>query len=133
MACPNYKKLCKRLIISTAVTFADDTLTINIPDGYYANGEKYCVVVAQNIPAETTIASPVVITIGNGTTTYPLNNPDCSQVTACSINRRTRYSTRVKTTPTGGVFTLCEKLPCSQCANNLAALPAPAVTPPAEG
>ena len=43
MACPSYKKLCKRLIISTAVTFADGTLTINIPDGYYANGEKYCI------------------------------------------------------------------------------------------
>ena len=128
MACSNCKKLCNRLVISTAVTFANDVLTINIPDGSYVNGEKYCIVVAQNIPTTTTIASPVVITIGDGTTTYPLNNPDCSQVTACSINRRTRYATRVKTTPTSGSFTLCEKLPCSQCANNLSSLPAPAAT-----
>ena len=35
-------KLCKRLIISQAVTFADGTLTINIPEGNYTNGCSYC-------------------------------------------------------------------------------------------
>lgn len=126
MACPTYKRLCNRLIVSTAVTFENNTLVINVPAGSYADGEKYCIVVAQNIPAETTITSPVAISIGGDTTTlYPLNNPDCSQVTACAINRRTRYSTRVRTTPTSGVFTLTGKIPCSQCANNLLALPVP--------
>lgn len=131
MACPTSKRLCKRLIISTAVTFTGGNLVITIPDGNYADCEKYCIVVAQNIPTTTTITSPVVINIGTSTTNYPLVNPDCSQVTACSINRRTRYSTRVRTTPTGGSFVLCEKLPCSQCANNLASLPAPTTVTPA--
>ena len=126
MACPNYKRLCDKLIISNSVTFTDDSLTINIPDGSYLNKEKYCIVVAQNIPEETTINAPVVITIGDETTTYPLVNCDCTNVTACSINRRTRYSVVVKTDIASGVFALKEKLPCSRCGNNLASLPSPA-------
>ena len=62
MACNNICTLCRRLIISEAVTFADGTLTINIPAGSYDNGERYCIVVAQTIPAATTITAPVVIT-----------------------------------------------------------------------
>ena len=68
MACKTSCKLCPHLVISQAVTFADDTLTINIPAGAYQNGEKYCIVVAQSIPDTTTINAPVVITIGAGTT-----------------------------------------------------------------
>lgn len=123
MSCPNMKRLCNNLIISTAVTFADGTLTINIPAATYGNGCKYCIVVAQTIPAATTINAPVVITIGDGTTAYPLVNCDCSAITACSINTRTRYSTIVRTDVAGGVFKLLGKLPCSRCAENLASLP----------
>lgn len=131
MSCTATKRLCNRLVISTAVTFADGTLTINIPEGNYANGEKYCIVVAQNIPTETTIAAPVVITIGDdATTTYPLMNCDCTSVYACSINRRTRYSVCVHTDIASGVFKLLGKLPCSRCAN-AASLPIPAETAPA--
>lgn len=126
MSCPNYKRLCKRLVISTAVTFENNTLVINLPEGNYANNEKYCIVVAQNIPDTTTITAPVEISIGSGTTTYPLVNCDCSNVYACSINRRTRYSVCVSTNISSGVFKLLGRLPCSQCANNLASLPAPA-------
>jgi hypothetical protein len=43
MACP--KKLCKRLVISEAVTFTAPNLIINIPAGSYANGQRYCLVV----------------------------------------------------------------------------------------
>lgn len=129
MSCPNYKRLCNRLVISQAVTFTDGALTINLPAGSYLNGEKYCIVVAQNIPAETTITAPVVITIGDDTTTtYPLTNCDCSTVYACSINRRTRYSVCVRTDITSGVFKLLGKLPCSQCGNNLISLPATTAT-----
>ena len=121
------KRLCDRLIISSAVTFADGTLTINLPAGNYGNREKYCIVVAQTIPEETTITAPVVITIGDdATTTYPLVNCDCSTVYACSINTRTRYTVYVFTDITSGVFRLMGKLPCSRCASNLASLPAPA-------
>lgn len=129
MSCPNYKRLCKRLVISTAVTFENNTLVINLPEGNYANNEKYCIVVAQNIPDTTTITAPVEISIGSGTTTYPLVNCDCSNVYACSINRRTRYSVCVSINISSGVFKLLGRLPCSQCANNLASLPAPAAAP----
>lgn len=132
MSCPKYKRICDRLVISNSVTFANNSLIINIPSGTYSNKEKYCIVVAQNIPATTTINAPVVITIGEDTTnTYPLVNCDCTNVTACSINRRTRYSVVVKTDIASGVFALQEKLPCSRCGDNLASLPIPATTTPA--
>lgn len=123
MSCQNVKRLCNNLIISSAVTFANGTLTINIPEGTYGNGCKYCIVVAQTIPEATTINAPVVITIGGGTTAYPLLTCDCQNVTACSINTRTRYSTIVRTDTTSGVFKLLGRLPCSRCVENLASLP----------
>lgn len=123
MSCPNYKRLCNRLVISEAVTFDGTNLVINLPQGTYSNCEKYCIVVAQNIPETTTITAPVVITIGDGTTTYPLLNCDCTAATACSINRRTRYSVRVRTDITTGSFVLLGKLPCSRCGDNAASLP----------
>jgi hypothetical protein len=85
--------------------------------------------VAQNLPDETTITVPVAITIGDDTTTtYPLLNANCTTVYACAINRRTRYSVCVFTDIASGVFKLIGKIPCSQCGNNLASLPAPAAT-----
>lgn len=124
MSCPNYKRLCERLVISNSVSFADDTLIVNLPSGTYNDGEKYCIVVAQNLPDETTIIAPVVITIGDDTTTtYPLVNCNCTAVQACSINRRTRYSVKVNTGVQDGVFSLIGKLPCSHCSNRAASLP----------
>lgn len=124
MACANTCKLCDNLIISTGVSFTGGNLVIDIPAGNYTNCGKYCIVVAQTIPAATTITAPVVITIGGvTTTTYPLLDRCCSQVTACQIQTRTRYSTRVSTTPTGGSFKL---LGCIKSnANNLVSIPAP--------
>lgn len=112
MACNNVCTLCKRLIISEAVTFADGTLTINIPAGSYNNGEKYCLVVAQTIPAATTITAPVVVTIGDGTEEYPLVGTCCQQITACSIRTRTKYSSRVVTDGTTGSFRLLQGISC---------------------
>lgn len=130
MSCSNVCKLCDRLIISESVTFADGTLTINIPAGSYADGCKYCIVVAQTIPAATTITAPVVITIGAGTETYPLVNRCCAQVTACAIRTRTKYSTVVSTDATGGTFKLLGK-PCCSPNNALPAIDGTA--PAAEG
>lgn len=113
MACKNVCKLCEKLIISQAVTFTSDTLIINIPAGSYGNDEKYCLVVAQAIPNATTINAPVVITIGTGTQSYPLLRCDCAQATACNIRTRTKYSTRVVTTATGGSFRLLGKTCCA--------------------
>lgn len=120
--CSNTCKLCKRLIISQAVTFATDTLTVNIPDGSYRNCEKYCLVIAQAIPDTTTITAPVVITIGSGTTTFPLVDCTGSPVAAGALRTRTRYATKVNTTSTGGSFRLLGRV-CS-VNNDLAAITA---------
>lgn len=122
-------RLCNRLIISQAVTFAAGTLTINLPEGSYANGCQYCIVVAQAIPAATTITAPVVITIGDGTEEYPLTGANCAQLVACSIRTRTRYPVRVVTSTTGGSFRLLGRACCAPY-NPLPALDG---TAPAEG
>lgn len=113
MACKPTCTLCRRLVISQAVTFADGTLTINIPAGSYQNGCKYCLVVAQAIPDTATITAPVVITIGDGTEEYPLTGRNCAQVTACAIRTRTRYAAIVSTDATGGVFRLIGRACCA--------------------
>ena len=113
MACSNVCKICPHLVISQAVTFADGTLTINLPAGSYNNGEKYCIVVAQAIPAATTITAPVVVTIGDGTVAYPLTGCNCAQLVACQIRTRTRYAARVVTTATGGTFRLLGRASCA--------------------
>ena len=133
MNCKNVCRLCDKLIISEAVTFTAGTgLIINIPEGSYADGQKYCIVVAQAIPADTTITAPVFITIGAGTETYPLNLCDCTQATACSIRTRTKYSTRVETSATTGVFRLLGKVACAPN-NNLTAIDGTAPTTGAQG
>ena len=111
--CKNNCKLCDKLVISQAVTFTGGVLIINLPAGSYNDNCKYCIVVAQSIPAATTINAPVVITIGTGTVQYPLNRCDCAQATACNIRTRTRYAVRVETTPTGGVFKLLGRTCCA--------------------
>ena len=135
--CNNYIcHLCPRLILSQAVTFADGTLTINLPSGSYNNGGKYCIVVTQAIPADTTIIAPVVITIGDGTEEYPLTNRNGAQVTANLIRTRTKYATCVSTTSAGGAFRMMG-LPrgCCPVTNNLSAIDgtAPTTTAPAAG
>lgn len=122
MACTNTCRICDRLVISTAVAFTAGTgLVITIPAGSYNDCEKYCIVVAQAIPDTTTINAPVFIQIGDGEVLYPLNKCDCSQLTACGIRTRTKYATRVSTTPTGGAFKLLGKTSCAP-SNNLTAI-----------
>lgn len=113
MACKYVCRLCDRLVISEGVTFNGTSLVINIPAGSYADGCKYCIVVAQAIPAAATITAPVVITIGDGTVQYPLTGCDCAQLTACAIRTRTRYAVRVATTATGGTFKLLGRACCA--------------------
>lgn len=114
MSCKTICKLCDRLVISQSVTFTAGTgLIINLPAGSYSDNCKYCIVVAQSIPAATTITAPVYATIGTGTQLYPIDKPDCSQLTAAGLRTRTRYSTRVSTTPTGGAFKLLGRCCCT--------------------
>ena len=124
--------LCPNLIISTSVTVVTvngvDTLLVNIPAGTYRNGCKYCIVVAQTIPATATINMPVAVSIGGDTTTvYPVTNRCCAQVTACAIRTRTRYPVCVSTSATGGTFKVLSGLCCSPN-NALASLPIPTIT-----
>lgn len=130
MSCQNICKLCPKLVISNSVTFANGNLVINLPAGVYQNGEKYCIVVAQAIPPETTISSGVVITIGEGTQQYPLTRTDCSQVTACGIRTRTKYSVCVNTNATGGVLKMLGKPHCYP-RNNLTSINGTAPATPA--
>lgn len=129
MSCPTTKCLCDNLVISQSVTFADGTLTINLPAGSYRNGCKYCIIIGQAIPTTTTIAANVVITIGTDTTAYPLVNYDCTNVNACQINTRTRYSTKVHTDIQSGVFKLLGPAKCCQCRRGATSLPIPTATP----
>lgn len=130
MACKNVCKLCNKLIISTAVAFTGGNLVITIPEGAYNECEKYCIVVAQTIPTTTTITAPVYIQIGTGAVLYPLQKCDCAQATACSIRTRTKYSTCVVTTPTGGSFRLLGNLCCAPN-NNLRSINGTAPSAPA--
>lgn len=131
MTCKPSCKLCDRLIISQSVTVVTvdgtDTLVIDLPTQAYNDCCKYCIVIAQTIPTTATIAMPVAFSIGGDTTTvYPFVRCDCSQITACGIRTRTRYSTVVSTTATGGVFKSLGGTACCPN-NNLRSLPAPTV------
>lgn len=121
MACKNVCRLCNRLAISTAVEFTGGNLVVTIPQNTYENGEKVCIVIAQAIPAETTITAPVVIQIGDGTVQYPLTTRCCAQVTACGVRTRTKYSTNVVTSATGATFRMLGSPACSPN-NNLQAI-----------
>lgn len=136
MSCNYNCKICPRLIISTAVTVVTigdtDTLVVDLPATTvvgatpYINGCKYCVVIAQAVPTTATINMPVAFSIGGDTTVvYPFLNCDCTQVTACAIQTRTKYPVLISTTATGGVFKTLRKLNCYP-ASVLATLPAPA-------
>ena len=132
MTCNNICKLCKKLIISTAVNYDAGTneLIIGLPAGTYYNNEKYCIVVAQPIPTTTSISATVVVTIGTDPTRYPLVRRNCQQATACNISTRTKYSVCVATNTISGVFKLLGDIGCCG-ADVLPSLPVPATTTPA--
>lgn len=115
MTCKNTCKVCNKLVISTAVDFdaGNNELLINLPEGAYGDGCKYCIVIGQTIPPETTISALVYVTIGDGTERYPLVKRNCTQVTACGLRTRTKYSTCVETNSVGGMFKLLGKTACA--------------------
>lgn len=127
--CKNICRLCDKLIISQSVTVitvdGTDTLVIDLPQRAYNNNCKYCIIVAQAIPAAATIQMPVAFSIGGVTTTvYPFVQCGCQQITACGVRTRTKYSTCVSTTATGGVFRLLGRV-CCYPSNDLLSLPVP--------
>lgn len=97
-------RLCDKFILSQEITFDGTSLVVNLPEGGYGNGCKYCIVLAQAIPEETTINAPVVFTIGDGTIQYSFLNKDCTPIYATQVRTRRLYSVRVNTAITTGVF-----------------------------
>ena len=104
--CGYIKRLCPQLVFSEAVTFTAPNLIIDLPAGAYNNCQRYCVVITDAIPAETTREAPVFFTIGGGAVLYPFVDCNGNQLTERSIDTRTRYSVVVNTTATGGAFKL---------------------------
>ena len=125
--CKNICRLCDKLIISQSVLYDSGVLTINIPAGDYSNCGKYCIVVSQAIPADAIVGAPVVITIGDGTVNYPLLLCNGVQMTAGTLRTRTKYSTVVQTSTTGGSFRILGKI-CFQQNNNLQSIDGTAPT-----
>lgn len=97
-------RLCDKFILSQEITFDGTNLVVNLPANAYGNGCKYCIVLAQSIPAETVINAPVMFTIGDSTTMYPFLNQDCTPIYASQVRTRRIYSTRVNTAVETGVF-----------------------------
>lgn len=128
--CNNSCNECPRKIFSSGVSIltvnGTDTLVIDVPQQFFRDCQRGCLVIIQNIPLTATIATPVAISVGGVTTTiYPLVSCDCSQVTACALRTRKRYPFVVSTNVNGGVFKILRNLSCSPN-NNLATIPATA-------
>lgn len=97
--CNNYQ-LNNNIVISEAVAFAGDVLTITLPTtSAYVNGTRKCIVIAQNIPDETTINATVEISIAG--VTYPLVNRCGAAVLARQLATRTLYPVCINTNGTG--------------------------------
>ena len=104
MACKCDCKLCDRLVVSQSVTFTGGVLVINLPNMDYEDGEKYCVIIGQDIPTNVTVSTQVVFTIGTGVTQFPAIGKCCKRILASALRSRHRYATRVITSTTGGSF-----------------------------
>lgn len=124
MSCNKNCKICSRLIVSTAVAYdaTENTLNITLPETgvSYINGCRVCIVVAQAIPETTTINALVNIVIGGSS--FPLVKCNCLQATACEIQTRTKYQTKVVTDTVSGSFRLLTPLTCTR-PSSLSALP----------
>ena len=100
-------RLCPKFIISNSIVFnaTVNQLIVDLPAGNYGNCTKYCIVLAQSFPTDTTINAQVVFTIdGDATVGYPFLNKDCTPVLASQVRTRRLYPTRVNTAINSGVF-----------------------------
>lgn len=112
MSCNNTCQECSRKVYVSDVTFAAGTLTLNFPDTVsYVNHCKYCFVITTTLPDTATINAPVVVTVGDGTTTFPLLTRCGAPVVAQQLRARRRYPFRVSTTATAGSIIILTCLP----------------------
>ena|GEM_PF-6749116 len=115
---------CKRCEIrTTAVTVADSTLTLTIPNQVFDDREKICLIVCQNIPA-TAEDFPVVI-LDNGVS-YPMLVECGEQVRADQLDCKGRacYPLRVCSTPNTFIFDGKKPLKCTKFVYPQVGLPA---------
>lgn len=99
-----------RSVTAAEITFADDTLTINVPQRSFNSGWPYFLRIEDPIPAETTIGAVVVITIGEGTVEYPLVDCMGAPVTAERLRNGYIYPIKLIGTPTDGAFRIIAPL-----------------------
>lgn len=100
-------RLCPKFIISNSIVFnaTVNQLIVDLPAGNYGNCTKYCIVLAQSFPTDTTINAQVVFTIdGDATVGYPFLNKDCTPVLASQVRTRRLYPVRVNTGISTGAF-----------------------------
>lgn len=112
----NYRvlRIDPRSVTPEEITFADDTLTINLPARSYNSGIPYFLRLLDPIPAETTIGAEVVITIGDGTVEYPLLDCAGVQVTAERLRSGYSYPVTVVSSGANGAFRLLAPLTYSR-------------------
>lgn len=107
MECVKNCRLCDKFILSQSIVYnaTVNQLIVDLPAGSYQNCSKYCIVLAQSIPTETTINAQVVFTIGGDATVgYPFLNQNCTPIYASQVRTRRLYPTRVNTAVNSGVF-----------------------------
>lgn len=97
-------KLCNRFVITTYTTFDSGNVVVGLPAGAYNNGEKYCIVFNQPLPATATVNAPIVFTIGSSSTQYEFLDKCGRPMTASMFETHAKYATHVLTTPTSGAF-----------------------------
>lgn len=122
--CYNSCDECSRKIYSSGVSIITvdgvNTLVIDVPQQTFANKQKGCLIITQNIPEAATLYMPVAISIGGVTTTvYNVVTCNCNQVTAPMLRTRRRYPFLVSANATTGVFKILKNLSCA--ANNAVA------------
>lgn len=108
-----FNRLCNRFTTTDGITFVGGTLVVNLPEGSYNNGERYCIVIADARPAGILAGAPVVFTIGGGAVQYPLLDRCGVQATERIITPRSMFGVILKTTATGGSFYIPKYRACN--------------------
>ena len=128
MSCRNFRSCgcCSHFYKSNSVTVSDNVLIINIPQDTFSNKEKACICLTQSIPDTATSAMQVVVTIGTGSTQYPLLNACGSTVQADQLRSRRVYHTKVSTQPAS--FVLCNNRELCCTSYNYPTIPAAATS-----
>ena len=102
-----------RSITAVSVTFADGTVTINVPQRTFYAGCPYFLRITEEIPEGSTVNAAVVITIGGGTVEYPLMKVCGGQVIAADLRSGYSYPITLVQGGTNGAFKLLDRLPCT--------------------